>query len=45
MKTSTKLKSYFTLVVVQKIKKKKNNSTNSVKVKMKDDVFMKALQD
>ena len=43
MKTSTKLKSYFTLVVVQKIKKKKNNSTNSVKVKMKDDVFMKAL--
>ena len=45
MKTSTKLKSYFTLVVVQKIKKKKNNSTNSVKVKMKDHVFMKALQD
>ena len=43
MKTSTKLKSYFTLVVVQKIKKKKKNSTNSVKVKMKDDVFMKAL--
>ena len=43
MKTSTKLKSYFTLVVVQKIKKKNNNSTNSVKVKMKDDVFMKAL--
>ena len=44
MKTSTKLKSYFTLVVVQKIKKKKkNNSTNSVKVKMKNDVFMKAL--